>query len=238
MKKSIFFCAALLASALGFQSCDKVDNPGEPTVKPAPVYNLTEEFVYDFAAEQVLIADGKVEKPANFGGGTKTGQEFYGWEKSDKTDSKRTDYKGWNSLKEGSQLPAVCHVWRRSDRYDQEASWTNAGGLTCPNDREYAIDGVDKDSYVQIFYTAAKDEDQIIWAIGDGSGAELEGPRTTATINGVEAVTGETVISSGATIIVNSVTPAVNGTGYIVVKVKKNMIISKIVIGKATIANV
>ena len=31
MKKSLIFCAALLACAFGFQSCDKVDNPGSPT---------------------------------------------------------------------------------------------------------------------------------------------------------------------------------------------------------------
>ncbi|MBQ7414415.1 MAG: hypothetical protein IJV09_03185, partial [Prevotella sp.] len=52
----------------------------------------------------------------------------------------------------------------------------------------------------------------------------------TATIGGVEAVPGETAIASGAEILVKSVTPAVKGTGYIVIQVKKNMVISKITI--------
>ncbi len=59
-----------------------------------------------------------------------------------------------------------------------------------------------------------------------------EGARATATIDGVEAVSGETAIPSGAQIVVNSVTPAENGTGYIVFQVKKGMVISKIEIGK------
>ena len=59
MKKSIFFCAALFACALGFQSCDKVDNPGSPT--EAVIDNGTElaDAVKNFAKEGVL------EIPAN-----------------------------------------------------------------------------------------------------------------------------------------------------------------------------
>ncbi len=220
MKKSLIFCAALFACAFGFQSCDKVDNPGSPTL---PQFT---ETTYDFAAEQALIAAGTVEKPGNVGGSAANGQAFYGWESASKTDSKRQDYKGY-SVKEGSTLPEVCHIWRRSDRFDQDASWNTAGGVKMPNDREFAIDGLDEGSYVQIFYEGG----EIVWAIGDGSSEKLEGPRTKATINGVEAITGETVIPSGAKIEINSVTPAEKGTGYIVVKVKKNMIISKIVIG-------
>jgi len=224
MKKSIFFCAALFACAFAFQSCDKVDNPGSPTL---PQFT---ETTYDFAAEQALIAAGTVEKPGNIGGNQNNGQGFYGWENAGKTDSRRNDYKGYSS-KEGSVLPASssaseCHIWRRADRFDQDASWNTAGGVKMPNDREFAIDGLDEGSYVQIFYEGG----EIVWAIGDGSSEKLEGPRTKATINGVEAVTGETVIPSGAKIEINSVTPAVKGTGYIVFKVKRDMIISKIVV--------
>jgi hypothetical protein len=141
MKKSIFFCAALFACAFAFQSCDKVDNPGSPTL---PQFT---ETTYDFAAEQALIAAGTVEKPGNIGGNQNNGQGFYGWENADKTDSRRNDYKGYSS-KEGSVLPASssaseCHIWRRSDRFDQDASWNTAGGVKMPNDREFAIDGLD-----------------------------------------------------------------------------------------------
>ena len=225
MKKSFIFGAALmLAGAFGLQSCSQEDNVGSP-VKPAePIYEET--VVYDFAAEQALIAAGTIEKPGNFNGNQNNGQGFYGWEKADKTDSKRNDYKGYVK-KEGSTLPEVCQIWRRTDRFDQDASWNTAGGVKMPNDREFAIDGLEAGSYVQIFYEGG----DVVWAIGDGSSEQLEGARATALIDGQEAVTGETIIPSGSKIVVTSVTPAVKGTGYIVVKVKKNMIISKIVIG-------
>ena len=207
-------------------------------VDPEPVFP-DGAIVYNFAAEQALIAAGTVTKPTNVGGSAANGQAFYGWEAADKKDSKRQDYKGYGKV-EGSTLPDVCQVWRRSDRYDQDASWANAGGLTCPADREYAIDGLAAGDKVIIIYdaTAAADGSKnMIWAIGDGSGDEsLTGPRATATIGGVEAVTGETVIASGDEIVVNSVTPADNGTGYIVFKVKKNMIIKQIAIVKAPAA--
>lgn len=76
--------------------------------------------------------------------------------------------------------------------------------------------------------------DQIIWAVGDGSSDGI-GARATAQLEGINAVVipGETEIPSGAKIFVNSVTPAVKGTGYIVFKVKKGMVISKVVIDEA-----
>ena len=220
MKKSFIFGAALmLMGALSFQSCSQESNPGEPVTPPEPIYEET--FVYDFAE-----AAKAGENPANFNGNQNNGQGFYGWEKADKTDSKRNDYKGYVK-KEGSTLPEVCQIWRRSDRFDQDASWNTAGGVKMPNDREFAIDGLEIGSYVQIFYEGG----DVVWAIGDGSSEQLEGARATALIDGQEAVTGETVIPSESKIVVTSVTPAVKGTGYIVFKVKKDMIISKIVIG-------
>ncbi len=222
MKKSIIFGAALmLASALSFQSCSKEDNPGTPTYE--------ELFVYNFAAAAAVG-----ENPANFNGNASKGQGFYGWENSGKTDSKRSDYKGY-TWAEGSVLPEVCHVWRRSDRINNNVK---DGGLYCPNDREMAIDGLEAGTFVQIFYdatNAAEGSKDIIWAIGDGSSDNtLVGvtARATATINGVEAETGVTPIASGAKIMIKSVTPAEKGTGYIVVKVKKKMVITKILIGK------
>ena len=185
-------------------------------------------IVFDFEAEQALIAAGTVSKPGNVGGSAANGQAFYGWEKADKTDSKRQDYKGYAKA-EGSQLPDVCQVWRRSDRYDQDASWANEGGLTCPSNREYAIDGLKAGDKVIIVYEGVNN-DQILWAIGDGTSGNEGVVRATATIDGVEAVTGETTIASGAEIVINSVTPAENGSGYFVFQVKKNMIISQIAV--------
>ena len=196
------------------------DTPSTPTA-----------IVYDFAAEQALIAAGTVEKPGNVGGNQNNGQGFNAY-----SVKIRNDYKGY-SKKEGSTLPEVCHIWRRTDRFDQDASWNVAGGVAMPNDREFAIDGLTPGSKVVIEYdatNAAEGSKDIIWAVGENNtlgeavGAGEGIPVATATIGGVEAVPGETAIASGAEILVKSVTPAVKGTGYIVIKVKKNMVISKI----------
>ena len=223
MKKfNYLFSAAAIAAAMLMTSCNKEDNPVTPA---QPQYQAL--FTYNFAA-----AAAAGENPDNFNGNQNNGQGFYGWEKADKTDSKRNDYKGY-TWAEGSVLPEECHVWRRSDRINNNVK---DGGLACPNDREMAIDGLEAGYVVEINYdnSDAKDEAKsIIWAIGDGTSEGGPGSaRATATIDGVEAVTGVTPIASGAKIEVKSVTPADKGTGYIVFQVKKNMVIKKIVISK------
>lgn len=364
MKKSkIYFASAIMmAFAFGVQSCSVEDNPTN-SISPNKV------SIYDFAA-----AAAASENPGNKNGSEANGQAFYGWEKADKTDSKRQDYKGYEWA-EGSVLPKICHVWRRSDRINGNIK---EGGLYCPNDREMAIDGLQAGSTVQIFYDAPvvipqaslkdvpfgnwsawvggelTEPSDPAWAVGESTGLpygdgsviryadlsayakliveategtprflfnrdvndgqwnaneaeshlieypkgddvwsakyfaveDIEGgkrytvdlakmvadkgyahlhaikganwanctvtkmilegtpapdnmiwaigtgdaPRATAQIDGIEAVSGETKIASGATINVNSVTPADKGTGYIVFKVKKGMVITKVVI--------
>jgi hypothetical protein len=73
-------------------------------------------------------------------------------------------------------------------------------------------------------------DNKLLWAIGDGSSTEGLGVRAAAEIDGVEAVPGQTEIASEANIRVKTITPADNGTGYIVVKVKKGMTIKKVAI--------
>ena len=188
-------------------------------------------IVYDFAAEQALIAAGTVEKPGHLNGNQNNGQGFNAY-----SVKIRNDYKGYVK-KDGSTLPETCNIWRRSDRFDQDASWNVAGGVNMPNDREFAIDGLTPGSKVVIEYdatNASEGSKNIIWAVGENNklgeavGAGEGIPVTTATIGGVEAVPNETAIASGAEILIKSVTPAVKGTGYMVIKVKKNMLISKI----------
>ena len=223
MKKfNYLFSAAAIAAAMLMTSCNKEDNPVTPA---QPQYQAL--FTYDFTA-----AEAAGENPDNFNGNQNNGQGFYGWEKADKTDSKRNDYKGY-TWAEGSVLPEECHVWRRSDRINNNVK---NGGLYCPNNREMAVDGLEVGYVVEITYDNAEAADgskDIIWAIGDGTSEGGPGSaRATATIDGVEAVTGVTPIASGAKIEVKSVTPADKGTGYIVFQVKKNMVIKKIVISK------
>lgn len=222
MKKfNYLFSAAAIAAAMFMTSCTEQDNP----VNPDSQYQAL--FTYDFAA-----AEAAGENPGNKNGSAANGQVFWGWEKADKTDSKRQDYKGYEWA-EGSVLPQECHVWRRSDRINNNVK---EGGLFCPNNREMAVDGLEVGNIVEIIYdnaAAADDAKDIIWAIGDGTSEGGPGSaRATATIDGVEALTGVTPIASGAKIEVTSVTPEDKGTGYIVFQVKKNMVIKKIVIGK------
>jgi hypothetical protein len=141
MKKTNFFYASaiMMACAFGIQSCTVEDNPSG-SYNPAKTV-----YVYDFAA-----AFNAGENPGNFNGNQNNGQGFYGWEKADKTDSKRNDYKGY-TWAAGSVLPEICHVWRRSDRINGNIK---EGGLYCPNEREMAIDGLQAGSTVQIFYEA------------------------------------------------------------------------------------
>lgn len=141
MKKTNFLYASaiMMACAFGIQSCTVEDNP-TGSYDPAKTV-----YTYDFAA-----AFKTGENPANFNGNQNNGQGFYGWEKADKTDSRRNDYKGY-TWESGSVLPEICHVFRRNDRINGNIK---EGGLYCPNDREMAVDGLKEGSTVQIFYNA------------------------------------------------------------------------------------
>ncbi len=220
MKKFNYLCGAAFACAAMFMvSCSVHDDPVPNNDEPQ--YEVL--FTYDFAA-----ACDAGENPDNVDGSAANGQAFYAWEKADKTDSKRQDYKGY-AFAEGSVLPEECHVWRRSDRINGNVK---DGGLACPSNKEMAIDGLEVGYIVEINYdntNAADDAKSIIWA---GAINAEKGARYTATVNGAEAVSGETAIASGDKIEVTAIEPAENGTGYIVVQVKKNMVIKSIVISK------
>lgn len=186
-------------------------------------------IVYDFEA-----AANAGENPANNNGSQVNGQLFYAWESESSTDKGRQDYKGY-TWAEGSVLPKVCHVWPR-ERINGNVS--GYGGLNCPSSKQMAIDGLTAGLTVTIIYDASGvsgDSKELLWAIGNGSSdANLGHVRATATINGVEAEPGKTAIKSGDVIIVNSVTPAANGSGYIVFKVMKGMIIKQVIINDAS----
>ena len=220
MKKlNYLFGAALIAFAATMTSCNKDNAIAGDEQGP----QLQALFTYDFAA-----AGAVEENPSNLNGSAANGQAFYAWEREDKANSLRKDYKGY-TWAEGSVLPEECHVWRRSNRINGNIVPT---GLNCPADNEVAINGLEAGNVVEIFFDAtdaADDAKEIIWVAAIGE----EGPINTATINGVEAISGETLIASGDKIFVNSVTEANNGTGYITVKVRKGMIISKVIISKA-----
>ena len=176
-------------------------------------------IVYDFAAAQ---AAGETPL-ANLG----YGSPFYVWERADKADSRRQDFKGYKDYT-GSNLPAECNVFRRSDRYDQAASWVDGtSGLTCPNDREMVINGIQAGSKITIEYTG---ESEMLWASATG-----EGHQTVAVVGDTKepAVSGETAIPSGTPIRIAS-----TECGYFGFKVKKGMVISKITIEEGEVPEV
>lgn len=147
MKKTNFFYASaiMMACAFGMQSCSVESNPSG-SIDPAKTV-----YTYDFEA-----AFNAGENPNNFNGNQNNGQGFYGWENAEKTDSRRNDYKGY-TWADGSVLPQICHVYRRSDRINGNIK---EGGLYCPSDKEMAIDGLKEGSTVQIFYDAPEKQDQ------------------------------------------------------------------------------
>ena len=170
------------------------------------------KYVYNFAGAQAAGETPLVG--LNQKGG------FYIWEREDKADSNRQDFKGYTNYK-GSNLAAACHVWRRTDAYNNASYWVD-GGMYCPNDREMVIDGVEAGMKVTIAYNAAGAKDKsIIWASATG-----EGHITKATIgkDTEEAVSGVTEIPSKAAIHITET------CGYFGIKVKKGMIIKKITI--------
>lgn len=69
MKKSIFFCAALLACAFAFQSCDKVDNPSGKPLEPtkAVIDNGSDlkDVIAKFAKDGVVTLPAGVELTLN-----------------------------------------------------------------------------------------------------------------------------------------------------------------------------
>ena len=176
-------------------------------ISKVEIKNPDETFVYNFAARRNDLT--------NLNGKASNGGAFYVWEKADKADSYRQDFKGYENYT-GTNLPEVCQVWRRSDRLSGNLV---DGGLKCPNDREMVISGL-KDGYkVKIFFdatNAAEGAKQMIWATGATAA-------TVAEINGKEAVSGETSFDSGDEITIKS-----TASGYFGFKVKKNMIISNI----------
>ena len=205
---------ALLITAVGGAWADEVKYP----------------IVYDFEA-----AANAGEDPINKNGSEVNGQKFYGWENETYTDRERKDYKGYEYA-EGSVLPKVCHVWRRGDRINGNVN--GYGGLKCPSNKQMAVDGLTEGLTVTIIYDATNATDkEIVWAIGDGSSQSLGEPRAKAIINGAEAVPGTTTIKSGDVITVTKVTPAANGSGYIVFAVKAGMVIKKIIIDEAKAAS-
>ena len=173
--------------------------------------------IYDFAA-----AAAAGENPENLNGGTANGAVFYGWESAEKTYSKRQDYKGYTNYT-GTNLPAECHVWRRSDRINNNVA---DGGLKCPNQREMAINGLSAGSKVVIEYTG---EGQMLYATGyDPANATAE-PNTVAIVGdgNKAAISGTTAIPSGTPIHIVS-----TDNGYFVFRVLKNMVITKITISE------
>lgn len=76
-------------------------------------------------------------------------------------------------------------------------------------------------------------EENMIWAVGDGSKCNGGVPLSTALVEGELAVSGVTAVPSGAEITVLTADPYNKSLPHIVVKAKKGMVITKVVIDDA-----
>lgn len=167
-------------------------------------------IVYDFAA-----AAAAGENPDNFN----YGSAFYAWESDEKADSRRQDYRGYTNYA-GSNLPAECHFFRRTDRINGNIG---DGGLKCPNNRECVIDGIEAGKKVIITYNADNATTKtILWTSATG-----EGHTTKATLGKSSRVciSGKSEIASNAVIHIRE-----TECGYFSFRVMKGMVIEKIVI--------
>lgn len=162
--------------------------------------------IYNFAA-----AAAAGENPENFNGGA--AQKFAFWDIKNEKNDARQDFKGYTNYT-GANLPAECHVWRRSDRINGNVK---DGGLQCPNDRVMVIDGLYNGAEVTIEYTTA-DGKNIVYCPSTEQQNEV-------TINGEAAVTGVSEIASGAKVVMEKA-----WDGYFAFQVFKGMVITKIVV--------
>jgi len=198
-------------------------------VMPAQAVTVSATFtdtrvIYDFAA-----AAAAGENPENLNGGSSNGAVFYGWENEGKTYSKRQDYKGYQNYA-GTNLPAECHVWRRSDRINGNMTAADAEvkGLKCPSQKEMAINGLKAGQKVVIEYSG---EGEILYATGYDPANPTAEPNTVAIVGdgNKAAISGTTAIPSGTPIHIVS-----TDNGYFVFRVLKNMVITKITISEET----
>ncbi len=163
---------------------------------------------------------------------------IYVYESEENPNKNRNDFKGYsadaNSTLMG--LPEECHVFGRQDRMVQ--NWS-AKGIAVTRDTQWAIDGLDNDDQVQIYYNAGTIEDaekqQIKYATGTGA------PTVAYLGTSTEPLAGNTTpIPAGEIVYVDEAAGIdgsgnlIEGNGYIVFQVYKGMYIEKVVITKIT----
>lgn len=161
------------------------------------------------------------------------GWAFYSYESGSKPDSKRQDYKGYetDSVSKSIGLPEECHVWVRNPRLIQTIN--DAGFFNSQNDgRNLVVDGLTKGDKVIFKYTSEATDPakmKMIYATGTSG-------LTCAFIGTDTLKAGSSVINSGDTILIDSA-KFVNSKnvedGYISVLLYKEMGVASIKIVKA-----
>ena len=205
----------------------------ETSISKVTITNPDETtFVYD------LKKAGSTLEFSNLNRNQGNSGYIYVYESEESPNKNRNDFKGYTA-DEKSQLvglPDECHVFGRQDRIVQ--NWSQKG-IQVKRDTQWAIDGLDNDDQVQIFYNAEVIEDTEKQQIKYATGAEAA---TVAYLGeSTEALQGNTIaIPSGEIINVKEAAGtdgegnALEGNGYIVFQVYKEMFIEKVVITKIT----
>lgn len=193
------------------------------------IKNDKDTLTYDFAKA------GAPAQLANLNRNNNNSGKIFVYESSadGKTDRHAQDFKGYtgDSLAIAKGLPSECHVFQRSNRITQ---YLTSYGIKVSADKQWAIDGLDADDQVQIFYSTTETDEakkNIKYATGASTG-------TVATLgDSKDAIKNGDVIKSGDVITITSATMTDNKgnlNGAIAFQAYKNMLIEKVVITKRT----
>ncbi|MBP5258814.1 MAG: hypothetical protein J6Z41_08805, partial [Prevotella sp.] len=171
--------------------------------------------LYDFAGaakefDDLKTAGQTVMPIEKVSGSAANGTAFYIWEKAEKTDSYRQDFKGYgNYTGEGGFLPTNGDIWMRSGELHSKI--TN-GGLQCDNNKNIVINNIKAGDKIIIEFlqeapaldnhsiTEGEEtppEKVLTWGVADGYGHRTHAVVGDATKS---AVSGETTIASGEAI--------------------------------------
>ena len=202
------------------------------TISKVTITNGETTLVYD------LKKAGSTLEFANLNRNQGNSGFIYVYESEESTNKNRNDFKGYSADEKSKLvgLPDECHVFGRQDRIVQ--NWSQKG-IAVNRDTQWAIDGLDNDDQVQIYYNAEAIEDaekqQIKYATGAEAATEAYLGESTEPLQG-----NTTAIPSGDILFVKKAAGAdgegnpIEGMGYVVFQVYKGMFIEKVVITKIT----
>lgn len=197
------------------------------TITPASATPAASD-VYDFAA----AAEAQEAISWNLNP-TKTRAPFR--RNNNGSDRQERNFRGYEGYT-GSNLPAVCNVYFKTSFTWDSTATSATKGVLCANESYVAIDSLTDNAVITIEYVNANGS-KLVYAPSPAI-------QTTAAVNGVECVTGETEVESGTAV---TITKAVSGgnvgenvAAYTVFKIPAGTTVTKVTVapgdGNSTVA--